>query len=129
MKINPINNYSSYSKTNFQPKNNKINFGAIEDNRARYLMADMGLDPEDSFYRDLPEATLYAKDGKLMIRVDELDGSASRYNEDMQAALALHSSEIVYPELATRYFNMLWSFCHPEPEPRSEPINWVIERP
>ena len=129
MKINPINNYSSYPKTNFQPKNNKVNFGAIEDNRARYLMAEMGMNPESRFYTDLPEATLYAKDGKLMIRIDELEDGDAWYNSDIKASLAAHSSEIVCPELAEAYFRILWNICHPDPEPRREEINWIEARP
>lgn len=128
MKVTSINNYSQYSKTNFQPKNNKVNFGAIEDDKTRRLMVSMGMDPKDDLYQ-IPEFTIYAQDGKLKGKVTLPPKSRyedriyqQRYKKGVEGTLQSHDYVLYSKELVDEYckaFDAIFNgvgYEHPKPD-------------
>jgi len=122
MKINPINNYSPYSKLNSQPKNNKVSFGAIQDDRTRYLMSTMGLDPKDPIYTKVREFTLYEEGGQLKGKVTLTNALEKEYlnryyveddSEAVEKMLKTHGS-VLDNRLVGLYFKMFEKLFYPE---------------
>lgn len=121
MKIASINNYSPYSKTKFQPKNDEVRFGAIRDDRTRQLMSSMGMDPKDPLYEIYP-FTLYTEGSKLKGKLT-LSSSNERtikkwHSQDTldvyKARLESHDYTFPSKELVDVYFHAFKKLFYPE---------------